>query len=294
MARYIINAPAKINLFLHIVGRAPCGYHLIESVFAFVDLYDVLEVELGSKRRGVKFIRFSGIHRSDNTIQRSIGHMVRRCLSGVAENVYVKVLKNIPVSAGLAGGSVDAAAVIRLLGRLWGIDEKEANRVAFRVGSDVPVCLISKTAFVSGMGDHVEMVEDYSFPKHVVLAGPRVELSTKSVFQSFKPNEFSSSLGEAPQSSEEWLSVIERSRNDLTDVALSLVPEVQKILGALNKLEGCYLARMSGSGATCFALFFDENMANLAAEKLKAENEDWFVCKANIVQARHVANVIRA
>lgn len=293
MARYIINAPAKINLFLHIVGRAPCGYHLIESVFAFVDLYDVLEVELGSKRRGVKFIRFTGIHKSDNTIQRSIGHMVRRCLPGVAENVYVKVLKNIPVSAGLAGGSVDAAAVIRLLGGLWGIDEREANRVAFRVGSDVPVCLRSSTAFVSGMGDSVAMVEDYSFPKHVVLVGPRVELSTKSVFQAFKPGEFSSSLGEAPQNSDEWLSVIERSRNDLTDVASSLVPEVQKILETLHCLEGCYLARMSGSGATCFALFFDENMARLAVDKLKMENENWFICKTNMVQARKTTNLVR-
>lgn len=294
MARYIINAPAKINLFLHIVGRAPCGYHLIESVFAFVDLYDVLEVELGSKRRGVKFIRFSGIHKSDNTIQRSIGHMVRRCSPGIAENVYVKVLKNIPVSAGLAGGSVDAAAVIRLLGKLWGIDEREANRVAFRVGSDVPVCLISNTAFVSGMGDHVEMVEDYSFPKHVVLVGPRVELSTKSVFQAFSPSEFSSSLGEAPQSSEEWLSVIEKSRNDLTDVASLLVPEVKKILEVLHKLEGCYLARMSGSGATCFALFFDENMASLAADKLKGQHENWFICKTHMVQARRMANFIHS
>ena len=285
MSKYVVNAPAKINLFLHIVGKAPCGYHLIESIFAFIELYDVLEVDIGSKRRGIKFLRPSSINRRDNTVQRSIGHLVRRCLPGTADNVYVKVLKNIPVSAGLAGGSADAAAIIKVLSKIWGISDNEAKRVAFRVGSDVPVCLESRTAFVSGMGDQIFMVDDSLIPRYVVLVGPRVELSTKNVFQMYDPKEFSKSIGGVPSHKNEVLSLVRESRNDLTEVAALLVPEIYDILGVLKVMEGCFVARMSGSGAMCFALFHEEALAEAAVRHIEGAYNQWFTHKARILHS---------
>ncbi|MDB1135373.1 4-(cytidine 5'-diphospho)-2-C-methyl-D-erythritol kinase [Candidatus Anaplasma sp. TIGMIC] len=284
MSRYLINAPAKINLFLHVVGKASCGYHLIESVFAFIELYDVMEIEIGSKRRGIRFLGSSGISRRDNTIQRSIGHLVRRCSPGTADNVYVKVLKNIPVSAGLAGGSVDAAAAIKLLSKLWGINDGEARRVAFRVGSDVPVCLESRTAFVSGMGDNIKLIDDSFLPANVVLVGPRSELSTKSVFQLYNPQKFSVSIGDVSEGID-WLTLVKGARNDLTDAASTLVPEIQKVLEVLQMSAGCCIARMSGSGAMCFALFHEKYAAETAAQHIKEVHPDWFVYRTNIIKS---------
>ena len=285
MSKYLINAPAKINLFLHVVGKSTSGYHVLESVFAFIKLYDTLEVEIGSKNRGVEFVQFSGIGRHDNTVQRAIGHLVRRCAPGAAKNVYVKVTKNIPVSAGLAGGSADAAAIIRLLGESWGISEAGMNGVATSVGSDVSVCLQSKTAFVCGVGESVKLLPYARLPNYVVLVRPNdVCLSTRSVFDAYVCKEFSKSIGSLPETSDDLLSLVIQSRNDLTETAISLVPEVEKILATLQPLEGCILSRMSGSGATCFALFEDSEAANNGVEYLKSRHPEWWVYGTEISQ----------
>ncbi|ACZ49351.1 4-diphosphocytidyl-2-C-methyl-D-erythritol kinase [Anaplasma centrale str. Israel] len=285
MYRCLINAPAKINLFLHVVGKSASGYHVLESLFAFVRLHDTLEVDIGSKKRGVEFARFLGISRHDNTVQRAIGHLVRRCAPGVAKSVYAKVTKNIPVSAGLAGGSADAAAIIRLLGTRWGISEADMNGVAASVGSDVPVCLKSKTAFVRGIGENVELLPHARLPNHVVLVRPYgVHLSTRSVFGAYNCKEFSESVGILPETSDGLLNLAIRSRNDLTETAASLVPDVQNILVVLQSLEGCVLSRMSGSGATCFALFEDSEAANTGTAYLKSRHPEWWVHKTEIAQ----------
>ncbi|MCU7611482.1 4-(cytidine 5'-diphospho)-2-C-methyl-D-erythritol kinase [Anaplasma capra] len=285
MSRWLINAPAKINLFLHIVGKSAAGYHILESLFGFIRLFDILEVDIGSNRRGVKFVKFSGISRRDNTVQRAIGHLVRRCAPGVARNVYVRVTKNIPVSAGLAGGSADAAAIIRLLGENWGISEAGMRSVASSVGSDVPVCLQSKTAFVRGVGDSIHLLPDARLPRYVVLVKPSgVRLSTRSVFDAYSPGKFSESIKDVPKTADGWLSLIMKSRNDLTETAVSLVPEIQDILGVLQSLKGCCLSRMSGSGATCFALFEDGDMANAGVQHLKGLYPKWWVYGTEIVQ----------
>ncbi|WP_198920457.1 4-(cytidine 5'-diphospho)-2-C-methyl-D-erythritol kinase [Anaplasma marginale] len=285
MSKYQINAPAKINLFLHVVGKSTSGYHVLESVFAFIKLYDTLEIEIGSKNRGVEFVQFSGISKHDNTVQRAIGHLVRRCAPGVAKNVYVKVTKNIPVSAGLAGGSADAAAIIRLLGKNWGISEAGMNGVAASVGSDVPVCLQSRTAFVCGMGENVKLLPHARLPNYVVLVRPNdVYLSTRSVFDAYACKEFSKSIGNPPEASDGLLSLVMQSRNDLTDTAILLVPEVKKILAELQSLGGCILSRMSGSGATCFALFEDGEAASDGVRYLKSRHPEWWVYETEISQ----------
>ncbi|MGN7661404.1 MAG: 4-(cytidine 5'-diphospho)-2-C-methyl-D-erythritol kinase [Anaplasma sp.] len=286
MSKYLINAPAKINLLLHVVGKSASGYHRLESLFAFVRLFDTLEVDVGSRRRGVKFTRSLGIDKCDNTVQRAIGHMVRRCPIGVAENVHVRVRKNIPVSAGLAGGSADAGAIIKLLSECWGISGSAAEGVATSVGSDVLVCMKSKTAFVRGeVCNDIQVLQGVDLPKHVVLAKPRnTRLSTRSVFQAYNPAEFSESITETPTTAEGWLDLIKKSRNDLTEVAISLVPEIRDILATLESIEGCEIARMSGSGATCFALFEDGKKARFASELLKVQRPEWWVYETTICQ----------
>ncbi|MGN7678293.1 MAG: 4-(cytidine 5'-diphospho)-2-C-methyl-D-erythritol kinase [Anaplasma sp.] len=286
MAKYLINAPAKINLFLHVVGKSASGYHKLESLFAFIRLFDTLDVDVGLRRRGVKFTRSLGIDKRDNTVQRAIGHMVRRCPMGVVKNVYVKVRKNIPVSAGLAGGSADAGAIIKLLSECWGISESAAEGVAASVGSDVLVCMKSKTAFVRGeVCNDTQVLQGIDLPKHVVLAKPRnARLSTRSVFQAYNPEKFSESITETPTTAEGWLDLIKKSRNDLTEVAISLVPEISDVLTALESFEGCEIARMSGSGATCFALFEDGEKAHFASEYLRAQRPEWWVYETTICQ----------
>ena len=280
--RYRVRVPAKVNLFLHVVGKTSSGYHLLESVFVFVALYDTLEITVGSEKKGINFVKSDTVCKHNNTIQRSIDHIMA-VRSDIASNVYVRVFKNIPVSAGLAGGSADAAGIINLLGKLWNIGEHDIEKVALKVGSDVPACIKSKTAFVSGTGENVECISDAFLPKHVLLVGPNVELKTENVFSAYSREKFSMKIGSLPQNDDEWMYIMKHSRNDLEDVAISIVPEIGKILNALNALDGCFIARMSGSGSMCFALFHDEELSNKAANHLKSAHKEWYVYKTEIL-----------
>ena len=280
--RYRIKVPAKVNLFLHIVGKTSNSYHLIESVFIFIALYDILEVTIGSEKQGVNFVKSNAVCEHNNTIQRSINHMME-LRSDITDNVHVKVLKNIPVSAGLAGGSADAAGIINLLGKLWNISEYDIEKVALEVGSDVPACIKSKTAFVSGIGEDMIYISDAFLPKHILLVGPNIELKTKSVFSACSGEKFSKKIGSLPQDDDGWMRIMKHSRNDLADVAISIVPEIGKILNVLNALDGCFIARMSGSGAMCFALFYDGELSNRAANYVKSAHKEWYVYETEIL-----------
>ncbi|HBM91202.1 MAG TPA: 4-(cytidine 5'-diphospho)-2-C-methyl-D-erythritol kinase, partial [Rhodospirillaceae bacterium] len=188
--------------------------------------------------------------------------------------------KNLPLSAGLGGGSSDAAATLKALQILWKteIDEERLFDFSLELGADVPACLVGEPSFVSGIGEHITPVND--FPDlYCVLANPKKPLSTPAVFKAFAiaGRPFTQPLALTPELNEGIWPLLEGTRNDLEKPAIKLLPEIKDILDSIRKQDGCRIARMSGSGATCFGLFEDEGEAAVAAAKITHDNPAWWV-----------------
>jgi 4-diphosphocytidyl-2-C-methyl-D-erythritol kinase len=253
-------AAAKLNLALHVRGRLPDGRHAIETVFAFCTDGDRLSAEpaddLSLETAGPFAADLPA--EPDNLVLRAATAL--REEAGVAEGAAIRLEKRLPVASGIGGGSADAAAALRLLTSLWRIDPKHAETVAPKVGSDVPACLLSLPARGEGAGDEltpVELPELGGAP--VLLVNPRVELATEPVFERWDGVDHGP-LGD-------WRD----GRNDLEAAAISLVPQIQTVLAWLAVHPGARFVRMSGSGATCFALFNDEEARDSAAERVPRE-----------------------
>jgi 4-diphosphocytidyl-2-C-methyl-D-erythritol kinase len=239
-------APAKLNLALHVRGKLPDGRHRIETVFAFCTEGDEVAASL-SKRLSLSV---SGPFASDlgavedNLALRAAAALRQR--TGVSEGAELVLTKNLPVASGIGGGSADAAAALRLLTRLWGTDPGHATAIAPTLGADVPACLLSMTGRGDGAGDEIQLVDAGVSGAPVLLINPRVELSTADVFSRWG--------GEDKGPLEDWRT----GRNDLEDAAAKLVPLIRTVLVWLSAQQGANFVRMSGSGATCFALFDSE------------------------------------
>jgi len=247
-------APAKLNLALHVRGKLPDGRHALETLFAFCTDGDRLEAE---EAEDLSLI-ISGPHSEDLSTTDNLvldAAKVLRDASGVTSGARLFLKKNLPVASGIGGGSADAAAALRLLTRLWGIDPAHAAAVAPRIGSDVPACLLSMTARGEGAGDALQLVKDSSIPgTPALLVNPAVPLSTGAVFAAWD------GVDRGPLA--DWRD----GRNDLEAPARSLVPQIGEVLDWLKQQPGAEFVRMSGSGATCFALFDDEAHRDSAAE----------------------------
>ncbi|KJV68728.1 4-(cytidine 5'-diphospho)-2-C-methyl-D-erythritol kinase [Candidatus Neoehrlichia procyonis] len=281
MSKFLIKAPAKINLFLHIIGKQD-DYHLLESLFVFVKIYDLLEIELGTHKKGVYFSKFARVSRYNNTVQKAIDYLVKASCN---VNVHVNILKNILISAGLAGGSADAAAIIRLLGKLWNIDISTLKDIALNIGTDVCACLESKTSFVTGIGENVLPLPDLCLPKYIILVTPKGKaLSSKKVYHAYQQLNFSESMANnLPTDQKGWMDLIYTSRNDLTSTALQFVPDITEMLLALEKNSGCLVSRMTGSGSTCFGLFEDVHKAKCAEKNLQLKYPEWWIYNTEII-----------
>ncbi|WP_078400029.1 4-(cytidine 5'-diphospho)-2-C-methyl-D-erythritol kinase [Ehrlichia ruminantium] len=281
MSKFLVKAPAKVNLFLHIIGKNN-NYHSLESLLVFVNIYDILEVTIDAPKNGVYFTNLK-INRYNNTITKVVYLLSQHSTSSV--NVFVSVIKNILVSAGLAGGSADAAAVMRLLGNVWDIQPQVLEELALEIGSDVPACLHSKTLFARGRGEDILLLPDLCLPKYIVIVAPKGRpLSTVKVFNNYEPSAFSSSICDnLPVRQDDWLELIYNARNDLLDTALKFVPEIEEILFVLRKFRNCLTARMTGSGATCFALFNELSDAEVVVRELQMTRPDWIVFNAKIL-----------
>ena len=258
-------APAKVNLYLHIVGRRPDGLHLLESLAAFADAGDALYGEPADGLSLDVVGPFAGalVGETDNLVLRA----ARALAPGQGARLVLE--KNLPVAAGLGGGSADAAAALRLLSRMWGI-ETDPGPLAAGLGADVPVCLAGATCGMAGIGERLTPLPAWPVP-HLLLANPGVSLPTPAVFGARR--------GPFRESRPWPLSVSELAgcSNDLTEAAISLAPEVGEVLDALAALEGASFARMSGSGATCFAAFDDAAARDRAREALRERRPAWWV-----------------
>lgn len=254
-------APAKLNLALHVRGKLPDGRHSIETLFAFCTDGDRLEVEQADQLEleiGGPFAE--GLSATDNLVLDAANAL--REAAGVERGARLFLTKNLPVASGIGGGSADAAAALRLLTRLWKIDPCHANEVAPRIGSDVPACLLSMTARGEGAGDRLALADDPQIGgTPVLLVNPGAALSTSDVFAAWD--------GEDRGPLDDW----RYGRNDLEAPAQSLVPEISQLLGWLKAREGVTFVRMSGSGATCFAMFGDGDAMTGAADACPS---DWW------------------
>lgn len=241
--RYSEPAPAKLNLALHVRGKLPDGRHWLETIFAFCTDGDRLEVEEADELSLEIGGPFAGELSTTQNLVLDAATALRDA-AGVQAGAQLFLTKNLPIASGIGGGSADAAATLRLLTRLWKLDPAHASRVAPRIGSDVPACLLSMLARGEGAGDELRLIDDpLTGGTPVLLVNPGVPLSTRDVFAAWD--------GIDRGSLNDW----REGRNDLEAPARSLVSEIGELLDWLKDRDGATFVRMSGSGATCFAMF---------------------------------------
>ena len=258
-------APAKLNLALHVRERLPDGRHRIETVFAFCTDGDRLE---GRPHEDI-LLDVTGPMAGElppgqeNLVMRAAHALMERRRAGnpnLADGgAWLSLTKNLPVASGLGGGSADAGAALRLLTSMWSIDPAHALAVAPELGADVPACLLSLSARGDGVGDRVQPVDLGLGGTPVLLVNPRVQLSTQQVFAGWDGND------RGPL--DDWRS----GRNDLEGPAVEAVPLIGAVLAWLSVQPGAEFVRMSGSGATCFALFESEEARDRAATAVPRE-----------------------
>jgi 4-diphosphocytidyl-2-C-methyl-D-erythritol kinase len=268
-------APAKVNLFLHVTGRRADGYHLLDSLAVFGPASDKLHAEPAAALELVVEGRFGVALAAepDNLVLRAARALAAR--AGVAPAAALRLAKELPVASGIGGGSSDAAAALRLLNRLWGcgLDEAALMELALPLGADVPVCVPARAARMGGIGDRLSAAPRLP-PCGLLLANPGVPVATPAVFRARASSQagFSApaALPDAWPDVAAMIADLARLSNDLEAAAVALCPPIAEVLAALASLPGARLARMSGSGATCFALFDTAAAAEAAARALPA------------------------
>ena len=282
------DACAKVNLTLRVNGRRADGYHDLESVVAFADCADRLTLTPGADLN----LKMTGPlaeacgDTSDNLVLKAARLLGERVPDMKAGSFSLD--KVLPVAAGIGGGSADAAAALRLLAQLNGLalDDPHIIEVARLTGADVPVCVNSRGCVMTGVG---ETLQPLSLPKMpCVMVNPSVPVATSAVFKALGLRNGELRVGvtdvllqdrwpDGEASLEDWVEALAASSNDLEAPAMRVQPVIGKVISALNATNGAWLARMSGSGATCFAIYENTAEAGRAAEQLRRDHPGWWV-----------------
>ncbi len=277
---------AKLNLSLHVTGRREDGYHELDGLIAFAEVGETLRAEASpSLSLAVHGPYAEALESEDDNLVLRAARMLAQH-AGVEAGARLTLDKHIPVAAGLGGGSADAAATLEALVALWNIDVpgSELMEMALSLGADVPVCLYGHSAFISGIGERIGPAPHLP-TSWLVLVNPGIPLATAEVFAARKgPFSPPAHRWQASPASAwalaEWL---RRDRNDLEDAAKSLVPDIAQVLTALRHSGGCLLARMSGSGSSCFGLYSEHGSAEAAAAQIAVAHPGWWVRHARLV-----------
>jgi 4-diphosphocytidyl-2-C-methyl-D-erythritol kinase len=280
-------APAKINLFLHVGDRRADGYHDLFSLVVFASIGDIIRAVPAPETR----LRVSGPHAAgldagpSNLVLKAEAALRQwaQARGHVVGHVDFDLEKNLPVASGIGGGSSDAAAALHLLAALWGLSvpPDELVRIGRSLGADVPVCLRADATIMSGDGEHLAPapeLPDFA----MVLVNPRVAVPTPTVFADLKVRTGAHALA-LPQrfaSVRELMVFLDRTANDLASPAKRIAPAIMRVEQALVATPDCLLARMSGSGATCFGIYPDAAAAGRAAAALRARHPDWWIAEA--------------
>ena len=286
------TAWAKVNLTLHILGRRPDGYHELESLVVFAGIGDRLtfapadDLTLALEGPFAQDLGDSLAGAPDNLILRAAADL--RAAHNVTAGAAITLTKNLPVAAGIGGGSADAAAALRGLAELWGRPQapRDLLPLAAPLGADVPVCLSSRPQFMTGIGEILRPLENLP-PAALLLVNPRIGLSTAAVFAArngaFTPRQ---DLPAGWPDLDAFAAWLKAQGNDLEAPARALQPLVGAVLDAIAAQPGCRLARMSGSGATCFGLFADLAEAEAAATALQAAQPGWWCAAAPLINGK--------
>ncbi|MDC0033598.1 4-(cytidine 5'-diphospho)-2-C-methyl-D-erythritol kinase [Alphaproteobacteria bacterium] len=279
-------APAKINLYLHVVGRRSDGFHELDSLIAFADVHDLIKVEPADTLTLTLEGRFARALENDQN------NMVLRAATALAEQAGLQhgasiiLSKNLPVASGIGGGSADAAATLRALNNFWqvGMDDAALSLLGQSLGADVPVCLFGQTAQVRGIGQRIApgpVLPDVG----ILLANPVVGVSTAAVFS--KRQGAFSTVVDLPAAFDSVSSLVEflsDCHNDLLASARQLSPQIDAVLAEIAGQPNCLFTSLSGSGATCFGLFDDVSTARAAASSIKGERAAWWICAGKFLE----------
>lgn len=264
------TAYAKINFALHVRARREDGYHELETLFAFVDIGDTL-VARQSMQDSVLIHGEFGAELND-----PFGNLVAQALNVLprAQALTIELEKNLPIAAGLGGGSADAAAVFRIIDSEYGLPDDWAVRAA-RLGADVPACVLSQTCIGRGTGTDLESIESDMAGWPVLLVNPRIPLATGPVFAAWDQ------VDRGPMPTGKVSQIALGGRNDLEKPAIETCPEIADVLTALRGTDP-WLARMSGSGATCFAIYGDDSAIAEAASTLRQMHKHWWIAQGRL------------
>ncbi|UJQ95821.1 4-(cytidine 5'-diphospho)-2-C-methyl-D-erythritol kinase [Mariluticola halotolerans] len=282
------TAPAKINLALHVTGRRADGYHDLESLVVFAGVADELQARAVS---GDDSLTLNGPFAEalttgqSNLVFKAITAFRARWPDAISHGIAIELTKNLPVAAGIGGGSADAAAALRLLASLsvHEIDPAALSAIAASLGADVPVCLLSSACIAAGVGEVVRPLP--RFPAcHVVLVNPLVPIATADIFRRLRQrNNAALPAFDAPPEHISLLALwLEQTRNDLEEAAIETAPVIGEIIGKLGSTRGCVAARMSGSGATVFGLYGSSAEAHQAAHDIREIWPDFWVAAAPV------------
>ena len=269
-------AYAKVNLTLHVTGQRADGYHLLDSLVAFAGVGDVVHCQ-SAPTLGLTIVGPQAASlppNDDNLVLRAARHLAP--LQGAA----LTLEKHLPVASGIGGGSADAAATLRALSRLWKVTLPAS---VLALGADVPACMTTAPKRMQGIGEILSPVA--SLPEcHLVLINPGQAVSTQDVFRALK-YKTNAAMAEIPafETAVEFAAWLMEQRNDLQTPAIASVPAIETVIAALAAQRGCLIARMSGSGATCFGVFAKQSDAEGAANILEARHPDWWVRAAPVL-----------
>lgn len=265
-----VFAPAKINLTLHVTGQRADGYHLLDSYVCFAGIGDRLTVE----KADTTSLAVTGPFAKG--VPTGPENLVCRAAALLGVTARISLEKNLPAAAGIGGGSADAAATLKALSKLYNIPLPERQNV-LTLGADVPVCLMGGQVRMRGIGDDLMPINSVRMSWPAVLVNPGVSVSTPEVFRGLAtkvnppmPDEILEDIyNEFP----DWLG---HQRNDLEAPAIAIAPVIAQVLDALRAEPGCRIARMSGSGATCFAIFDEDEQAAAAVAAIQSAHPDWW------------------
>jgi 4-diphosphocytidyl-2-C-methyl-D-erythritol kinase len=278
-ARVIEIARAKINLALHVVGRRQDGYHELDSLVVFTLLGDRLSFEPAADTSLAIVGPFASelSTEPDNMVLRAAAYFAQQ-FPRESKNARITLEKNLPVASGLGGGSADAAATLRGLARLSGValPAGEDALLAHTLGADVPVCLVSQSSRMTGIGEVIQPLAGYA-GRPILLVNPSSPVSTARVFETLALKPGDKAFGRIVDASN-----LSETRNDLTAAACQLNPAIREVLFEVAEADGVRIARMSGSGATCFGLFDRADDAERASREIAARHPSWWCAATSL------------
>lgn len=268
-------ARAKVNLCLHITGKRADGYHLLDSLVVFPDIGDVLRVEASNDLTlSIDGPFCNGLSVTDNLVLKAA-----QMLRPVGRGAALTLTKNLPISSGIGGGSADAAAALRLLSRFWDVP---MPRDTLPLGADVPVCVVEQTTRMQGIGEDLTPISN--LPNFgIVLVNPLVSVSTAQIFAMLtqtknpaitRPDGFATAT--------KLFQYLADQRNDMQPAAVKIAPQIGQVLTEIQRQTECGLARMSGSGGTCFGMFSTVAQAQLAADAIARQQPNWWVVASQV------------